>query len=165
MTVPAHVPDTCPATEETAMLKNLDPLLGPDLLQVLAAMGHGDDLVLVDSNFPADSVARHTVSGRLVRLDGDGVVRAAKAILSVFPLDSFVEPACWRMEVVGDPNAFPDVQQEVQELIDQAEERNFPLAPIERFAFYERAQKCYAVVATTELRPYGCFIFKKGVVF
>ena len=114
------------------MLKTIDPLLGPDLLQVLAAMGHGDDLVLVDANFPADSVARHTVSGRLVRLDGAGVVRAAKAILSVFPLDSFVEPACWRMEVVGDPNAFPDVHQEVQEVIDQAEERGFPLAPIER---------------------------------
>ena len=85
------------------MLKNIDPLLTPDLLYILRAMGHGDDLVLVDCNFPADSVAQYTVSEELVRLDGADVVQAARAILSVYPLDTFVDAPVHRMEVVGEP--------------------------------------------------------------
>ncbi len=147
------------------MLKNIDPILSPDLLRVLAAMGHGDDLVVVDANFPADSVARQTVVGKLVRLDGVDAVQAVRAILSVFPLDSFVEAPARRMEIVGAPDEIPEVQQDVQREIDDAEGQDLPMASIERFAFYEEAKKAYAVVATTEGRAYGCFLLKKGVIF
>ncbi len=147
------------------MLKNIDPLLSPDLLQVLAAMGHGDDLVVVDANFPADSVARQTVTGKLTRLDGVDVVQAIRAILSVYPLDSFVEAPVQRMEIVGAPDEVPEVQQDVQREIDDAEGQSLPMGSIERFAFYEEAKKAYAVVATTEGRAYGCFLLKKGVIF
>ena len=146
------------------MLKAIDPLLTPELLHILRAMGHGDDLVLVDCNFPADSVARQTVSGSLVRLDGADVPQAGRAILSVYPLDTFVEAAVHRMEVVGDPDAIPDVQQEFQALIDEAAGRTWPMASIERMQFYEHAKKAYAVVATGERRGYGCFILKKGII-
>lgn len=147
------------------MLKNIDPTLSPDLLQVLAAMGHGDDIVVVDANFPADSVARQTVTGKLIRLDGVDAVQAVSAILSVFPLDSFVEAPARRMEIVGAPDEIPEVQQEVQREIDDAEGQPLPMASVERFAFYEEAKKAYAVVATTEGRAYGCFMLKKGVIF
>ena len=146
------------------MLKGLDPLLGPDLLFVLRSMGHGDELVLVDRNFPAASVAADTVSGRLVRLDGADVVAATRAILSVFPIDTFVDPALWRMQVVGAPDEVPDVQRAVQAEIDAAEGRPRPLASLERMAFYGRARQGFAVVATAEDRGYGCFIVKKGIV-
>lgn len=147
------------------MLKNIDPIISPDLLRILAAMGHGDDLVVVDANFPADSVARQTTVGKLVRLDGVDVVQAISAILSVFPLDSFVESPARRMEIVGAPDEVPEVQQDVQREIDDAEGQSLPMASIERFAFYEEAKKAYAVVATTEGRAYGCFLLKKGVIF
>ena len=146
------------------MLKNLDPLLNADVLYALRAMGHGDDLVLCDTNFPADSVARETVLGRVLRIDGVGAARAARAILSVLPLDGFVEHPVLRMEVVGRPDDVPPVQAELQAEIDAAEGRAWPMGSIERFAFYERACKSYCVIATGELRFYGCFIFKKGVI-
>ena len=146
------------------MLKGLDPLLSPELLYVLQSMGHGDDLVVVDRNFPAASVAAATTSGTLVRLDGADVVQATRAILSVFPIDTFVDPAWWRMEVVGAPDEIPPVQQDVQAVVDAAEGRNRPFASIERMGFYDVAKQAYAVVSTSELRGYACFIFKKGVV-
>ncbi|MDR5818048.1 RbsD/FucU family protein [Caballeronia sp. LZ033] len=145
------------------MLKNLDPLLNADILHALCAMGHGDEVVICDANFPADSVARQTVLGRLLRLDGVDAPRAARAVLSVLPLDTFVDHPAERMEVVGHASALPAVQREVQKEIDAAEGRPVPLAPVERFAFYERARKAYCVIATGEARGYGCFIFKKGV--
>jgi L-fucose mutarotase len=146
------------------MLKSIDPLLNADLLYILRAMGHGDDLVLCDANFPAETVARHTTTGKLVRLDGIGVPRAARAILSVLPLDSFVEQPVLRMEVVGHPDEIPRVQQEMQAEIDRAEGRPLSMGSIERFAFYERAKQGFAVVATGEERGYGCFLLKKGVI-
>jgi L-fucose mutarotase len=129
-------------------------------VQILRAMGHGDDLALVDRNFPAASVAR-----RLVTLDGVDVVRAGGAILSVLPLDSFVEQPALRMEVVGKPQEVPEVQRQLQAEIDKAEGRSWPMGSLERFAFYERAKQAFAVVATGESRPYGCFLLKKGVIF
>lgn len=142
------------------MLKNIDPLLNADLLQVLAAMGHGDDIALVDRNFPAASTAR-----RLIRLDGVDAVSAGRAILSVFPLDSFVDHPALRMQMVGKPDEVPPVQQEFQRIIDAAEGRPWPMGSLERFAFYEAARQAFAVVATNESRPYGCFLLKKGVIF
>ena len=146
------------------MLKNIDPLLSADVLYALRAMGHGDALVLCDANFPADSVARQTVLGKLLRIDGVDAVRAAQAILSVFPLDTFVDHAVLRMEVVGRPDEVPPVQAEVQREIDRIEGKSSPMGSIERFAFYERARHAYCVVATGERRFYGCFVFHKGVI-
>ena len=145
------------------MLKNLDPLLNADVLQALRAMGHGDTLVLSDTNFPSDSIARKTVLGKLLRIDAS-CARAARAILSVMPLDSFVDIAAARMEVVGKPTEILDVQREVQVEIDRAEGKSWPMGSIERMAFYEHAKKAYCVVTTAETRFYGCFIFTKGVI-
>jgi L-fucose mutarotase len=146
------------------MLKIIDPLLNADVLYALRAMGHGDVLVLCDTNFPADSVARQTVLGRLLRIDGVGAARAAQAILSVFPLDTFVDHAVLRMEVVSQPDEVPAVQAEIQREIDAIEGRSRPMGSIERFAFYERAKQAYCVIATGERRFYGCFLFQKGVI-
>ncbi|KWK60037.1 RbsD/FucU family protein [Burkholderia ubonensis] len=146
------------------MLKNLDPLLHADILHALRAMGHGDEMVICDANFPAESVARHTAVGRALRIDGADSARVVRAVLSVLPLDTFVDAPAARMEVVGDPAAVPPVQREVQAEIDRAEGRAVPLAGIDRFAFYARARQAYAVIVTGELRGYGCFVFKKGVL-
>ena len=146
------------------MLKSLDPLLNADVLHALRAMGHGDDLIICDTNFPADSVARQTVLGKLLRIDGVSSARAARAILSVMPLDSFVEKPAGRMEVVGKPTEVLPVMTEVQAEIDKAEGRSWPMGSIERFAFYDLAKKAYCVIATGETRFYGCFVFKKGVI-
>ena len=146
------------------MLKGIDPLLNADVLHALRAMGHGDDVVLCDTNFPAHSVARATVLGSLLRLDNVTAARAARAVLSVMPLDNFVDAPASRMEVVGKPGEIPAVQQEVQAEIDAAEGRPWPMGSVERFAFYQRARQAYAVIVTGERRFYGCFIFKKGVI-
>jgi L-fucose mutarotase len=150
--------------EETDMLKNLDPLLNADILHALRAMGHGDELVVCDANFPADSVAHETVTGKLLRMDGADAPRAVRAILSVLPLDTFVDSPAMRMEVVGEPNTIPTVQREAQAEVDAAEGRSVPFAGIERYAFYARARKAYCVIATGETRGYGCFVFAKGVL-
>jgi L-fucose mutarotase len=145
------------------LLKNLDPLLNADVLHALRAMGHGDTLVLSDTNFPSESVARKTVLGKLLRIDAT-CPRAARAILSVMPLDSFVEHATYRMEVVGNPKDIQPVQKEVQAEIDKAEGKPWPMGSIERMAFYEHAKKAYCVITSAETRFYGCFIFTKGVI-
>ena len=146
------------------MLKSMDPFLNADVLYALRSMGHGDDLVITDTNFPADSVARQSVLGRLLRIDNVTAGRAARAILSVMPLDSFVEHHAARMEIVGKPSEVPPVQAEVQAEINAAEGRSWPMGSVERFAFYDLARKAYCVIQTCERRFYGCFIFKKGVI-
>jgi L-fucose mutarotase len=146
------------------MLKAIDPILNADVLYALRAMGHGDDLVICDTNFPADSVARQTVFGELLRIDNVTAGRAARAILSVMPLDAFVEKPALRMEIVDKPNEVPPVQAEVQKEIDAAEGRSWPMGSVERFAFYALAKKAYCVIQTGERRFYGCFAFKKGVI-
>ncbi|WP_439528386.1 RbsD/FucU family protein [Pannonibacter sp.] len=143
------------------MLKGIDPLIGADLLKVLAAMGHGDEIVVVDANFPADSVARHSVYGRPLRMDCSAV-RAVEAILTLLPVDTFgVEPVL-TMQVVDNPGAVPPVVAEAQPLF-AAEKAD--MGTLERYAFYERAKKAYAIVLTSELRPYGNFVIRKGVIF
>ncbi|RUV54259.1 ribose ABC transporter [Mesorhizobium sp. M5C.F.Ca.IN.020.29.1.1] len=145
------------------MLKGINPLLNADVLQALRAMGHGDDLIIADTNFPSDSVARQTVFGRLLRIDAPAA-DVVKAVLSLYPLDSFVDDAAARMEIVGKPDEIPAVQQEVQKEIDAAEGKAWPMISVERYAFYERAKKAYCVIQTGERRFYGCFAFRKGVV-
>ncbi len=146
------------------MLKNVNPLLNADVLYALRAMGHGDRLVLCDTNFPADSVARETVLGKLLRIDAVTTAEATRAILSAMPLDTFIDDAAMRMEIVGSPTEVPAVQKEVQAEIDKAEGKSWPLVPVERMAFYEIAKKSYCVIATGERRFYGCFMFTKGVI-
>jgi L-fucose mutarotase len=146
------------------MLKSIDPALNADVLYALRAMGHGDDVIICDTNFPADSVARQTVLGKLLRIDNVTAARAARAVLSVMPLDSFVEHPALRMEIVGKPKEIPPVQAEVQSEIDRAEGKSWPMGSIERFAFYDLARKAYCVIQTGERRFYGCFAFKKGVI-
>ncbi len=146
------------------MLKTIHPLLNADVLHALAAMGHGDYLVISDANFPAESVARKTALGRLLRIDGATAPEVADAVLSLFPLDTFIDDAAQCMEVVGAPDEQPQVQIEVQAVVNSHETQPFPLTPVERFAFYERASNAYAVIATGERRFYGCFILTKGVI-
>jgi L-fucose mutarotase len=146
------------------MLKGIDPVLNADVLHAVRSMGHGDDLVICDTNFPADSVARQTRLGRLLRIDNVTASRAVRGILSLMPLDTFVDKPASRMEVVGKPDEIPAVQREVQKEIDAAEGRAWPMGSIERHAFYELAKKAYCVVQTGERRFYGCFILKKGVI-
>jgi L-fucose mutarotase len=146
------------------MLKNIDPLLNAEILHALRAMGHGDRLVICDVNFPADSIARQTTIGRLLRIDNASAPRAVAAVLSVLPLDTFVDDAAIRMEIVGNPKASPAVQQEVQAAIDRAEGKPRPLVGVERHAFYEKAKAAYCVIATGERRFYGNFLFSKGVI-
>ena len=146
------------------MLKNISPLLNADVLYALKAMGHGDYLILSDTNFPADSIARQTVLGELLRMETTTSAQAAEAILSLMPLDTFIDNAAERMEIVGSPDELPDVQQEVQVVIDKAEGKSWPLKSIERFAFYEKAKNAYCVIQTGERRFYGCFVLTKGVI-
>lgn len=146
------------------MLKGIDPILNADVLHALKSMGHGDDLIIADMNFPADSIARQTVYGRLLKLENVTAGRAAQAILSLMPLDSFVPQPVLRMQIVGKPDEVPPVQAEVQAAIDAAEGRSWPMGSIERFAFYEAAKRSYCVIQTGERRFYGCFVLKKGVL-
>ena len=146
------------------MLKGIDPRLNAEVLHVLRAMGHGDVLILADTNFPSDSVARATVTGRLLRMDNLTAAEATQAILSVTPLDTFVDDFAGRMEIVGKPQEIPPVQAEVQAMIDAAEGRARPMISVERYAFYDLARGSYAVIQTGERRFYGCFMFRKGVI-
>ena len=146
------------------MLKGIDSRLNAEVLFALRAMGHGDALVIADMNFPSDQVARSTVLGELLRMDNLTAAEAAEAVLSVMPLDTFVDDFAGRMEMVDAKDEVPPVQAEVQDVIDTAEGRSRPMIGIERFEFYDRAREAYAVIQTGERRFYGCFIFRKGVI-
>ena len=142
------------------MLKGIDPLLRGELLHVLDDMGHGDRLLLVDRNYPAAS------SGRpVIHLGEVTVLRAARAILSVMPLDSFIPHPLARMEVDEDPAKTTPVQDAMLALATEAEGRALEYAVIPRLDFYETARSCFAVVHTLDAVPYGCFVMTKGVVF
>jgi L-fucose mutarotase len=140
------------------MLKGVDPLLAPRLLASLAEMGHGDRLAIVDSNFPA-----HAHCANVVDLPGTDVTAVSRAVLSVMPVDTFIEPAVHYMKPNngrGESDAYP----EFKALLDRAEERDVETASLERLAFYEQVRRAYVVVTTTDPRPYACFLITKGVV-
>ena len=147
------------------MLKNISSVLSPDLLWCLASMGHGERLVLVDRNFPAHDVARHTSTEKLIELPGLDVPQAARAILSVMPLDDFIPDPVSRMQVVGEPGTLLPMQAEVHAIARESEGRDVGMEALERFAFYDAARKGFCVVRTSEFRPYGCFLFTMGVIF
>ncbi len=146
------------------MLKGIDNRLNAEVLGCLRAMGHGDVLIISDTNFPADSIARQTTLGHLLRMENLTAGQAVEAVLSVLPLDTFVDDFAGRMEIVGDAATVPAVQAEVQAAIDAAEGRARPMVSIERFAFYDMAKTAYAVIQTGERRFYGCFMLRKGVI-
>lgn len=146
------------------MLKGIDPILTGELLFVLKTMGHGDDLLLCDRNHPASSLATGTTHGRVIPLFGCDLVRAASAVLSVFPLDTFVDEPVQRMEVVGNPSQIVPIHTAMQDVINQAEGRVIRMGALERFSFYDAARKSFAIVQTSDPGPYGCFLFKKGVL-
>lgn len=140
------------------MLFGIDPILSPDLLHTLRAMGHGDEICIADANFPAVANAR-----RLHRIDAADAVRVADAILSLMPLDTFVPNAAFVMQVVGKPKATVPIYGLFQAAID-ARQPGFKLGKIERFKFYERAKTCFAIITTGERRFYGNLILTKGVI-
>ena len=138
------------------MLKSINPLLTGELLSILSDMGHGDEIVIVDANFPADSMAQ-----RLVRLPGISATDALEAVLSVLPVDDFVDFPAAAMDAPGER---PPIYPEFEMLLEKAEGRVIPLDPVDRFAFYERTKDAYAVIATGERRLYANIIVKKGVL-
>jgi L-fucose mutarotase len=141
------------------MLKGIPARISPELMYALMKMGHGDELVLADGNFPADSIAR-----RIVRADGLSVPEVLEAVLQFFPLDPYAEAAAFVMQPVpGDPPK-PPIWKKFKQLLDAAEGKNVELKQVERFAFYEQAKQAYAVVATSETALYANLILKKGVV-
>ena len=141
------------------MLINIDPILSPEILCTLREMGHGDKLILCDSNFPA-----YSMNSRVHRMDGVNAARAAEAILSIFPLDSFVDSPIQRMEIDEKPNELNEVHNELIDITKKVAGENWLVTSIERFKFYEEARKAFAIITTNETRPFGCFIFTKGVV-
>jgi L-fucose mutarotase len=142
------------------MLIGIPDIISPDLLKILHEMGHGDDLVIGDSNFPAASNAK-----LLVRADGHDVPEILDAILALFPLDTYVDRPVSLMQVVpGDPTV-PAVQERIRAVVRSRDPRgDDAIGTVERFEFYERAKRAYAILATTEKGAYGCIIIKKGVV-
>ena len=141
------------------MLKGVPELIDPELLHTLASLGHGDELAIVDRNYPAASTGR-----RVHHLRGVDVTTAAEAILQLVPVDTFVQEPVIRMEVVGDPDEIPDVQRSFLDVVSQAAGREVRMGSLPRFDFYERVRGAFAVVATSEARPYGCFLITTGVV-
>jgi L-fucose mutarotase len=141
------------------MLKGIPARISPELMYTLMKMGHGDELVLADGNFPADSIAR-----RIVRADGLSVPEVLEAVLQFFPLDHYVDAAAFVMQPVpGDPPK-PPIWKKFKQLLDAAEGKSVELKQVERFAFYDQAKQAYAVVATSETALYANLILKKGVV-
>lgn len=140
------------------MLKNIPPIIGPDLLHALQSMGHGDEIAIVDANYPGTSAGPE-----LVRMDGLTATDVLDAILELFPLDEFVPDCAVLMEVVGDPKAREPIMDEFAEIVARHEPW-VKMATLERFKFYERVFGAYAIVQTGERRLYGNIILKKGVV-
>lgn len=141
------------------MLRNINPILSPDLLHALRAMGHGDEIVLADANFPAESA-----KPICLRADGSDASAILRAVLSVMPLDTFVPDPALVMQVVGDPTAIPEVVKDFQSIINEEADKPAEIQSLERFEFYKRAAGAYAVIQTGERRLYGNIILKKGVI-
>ena len=152
------------AVQGEQMLKGIDQRLSAEIVHVLMLMGHGDDLVICDVNHPAATIAAETTYGRLVDMAGCDIPTAARAILTLMPLDTFVPAPVSRMQVVGNPDGVVPVFGRMQAVIDAAEGRPVEMQALERFAFYQAAKRSFAIIRTADSGPYGCFILKKGVV-
>jgi len=146
------------------MLKSVDPILTPDLLWLLASMGHGDDLVVVDANHPAARIAATTASRRLIQLPGLRMETAMRAIMSVYPLDDFDPDPVRVMAPVDDPDRVPDVQRDVLSEIARAAGAHVRPGQLSRPEFYRAAAASFGVVQVGDSRGYGCFLVRKGVI-
>ena len=140
------------------MLKGLDPILGPDLLRILRAMGHGDEIAIVDANYPAEADARI-----LIRMDGHGAPRLLDAILSVMPVDDLVAEAVWRPAAGGEPQRMEEVFADFARVL-MKHEPGQRLVPLVGTDFYHRVKACFAIVASGERRLYGNIVIRKGVI-
>ena len=141
------------------MLINVNPLISREILQLIRSMGHGDKFVLSDANFPSYSHAN-----KLYRMDGLNIPQAAEALLSHFPLDSFIPHPVERMEIDGKPEEVNDVHQDLIDTVKKVSGANWKVGSVERQKFYVEARKAMAVITTSDTRPYGCFMFTKGVL-
>lgn len=141
------------------MLKNIPKILSPELVKILMEMGHGDEIVIADGNFPAEAIGQ-----RVVRCDGHGVPELLDGIMRLFPLDTYTDKPVMLMEVVKGDLVVPTIWDEYKKIINKYEPENCKIEMIERFAFYERAKTAFAVVATGEEAIYANIILKKGVV-
>ncbi len=141
------------------MLIGIHPLLTPDLLRALAAMGHGDEIAIVDANFPA-----WTLGPPVIALAGASSPEALAAVLTVFPLDADADPAAITMQVIGDPDAVPEAVADFAAVFTDMDHADSEIGSLERHAFYQRARGAAAIVLTGELRPYGNILLVKGVV-
>jgi L-fucose mutarotase len=146
------------------MLRFVDPVISAELLYAMMLMGHGDDIVICDVNHPAATIAKATTFGKLINLEGCIIPQAAKAILSMMPLDTFVDHPVMRMRVVGDPDGMVPIFGKMQAVLDACEQRPITMGAFDRFDFYEAAKKSFAIVRTSDPGPYGCFILRKGVI-
>ena len=146
------------------MLKRIPRILTAEIVHVLMLMGHGDDLLVCDVNHPAATIARQTTWGKIVDLAGADIPTALAAILELMPVDDFVEAPVKRMQVVGAPDKVLPIFDRVHSVVAVAEGRTVAVEALERFAFYEAAKKCFAVIRTSDPGPYGCFIIRKGVI-
>ncbi len=147
------------------MLIGIDARMTPDLLATLARMGHGDEIALVDSNYPASATAAHCVVRDPIQLAGLDAAEAADLITGVMPLDQFVPTCALRMEVDGSPDEVTDVHRAVFEIVESRMPEGAATGSIERQDYYRHARTCFAVVQCSEARAFGCFILRKGVVF
>lgn len=144
------------------MLKGISPIISPELLKALCEMGHGDELVIADGNFPAESMGKNAV---VVRADGHGTAEILDAVLSLIPLDRYTEKPVALMEVVpGDTCPTPEIWQEYEKIFNKYEPEHHSIQMTERFAFYERAKNAYLIIATGETAIYANVLLKKGVV-
>lgn len=144
------------------MLKGISPMLSPELLKALAEMGHGDELVIADGNFPCHSVGKNSI---VIRADGHGVPELLDAILKLIPLDTYTEKPVALMEVCeGDTCGTPEIWQTYEKILNEYEPNHHDIDFTERFAFYERAKGAYLIIATGEKAIYANILLKKGVV-
>ena len=141
------------------MLINVNPLISPEILQLIRSMGHGDKFVLSDANFPSYSHAN-----KLYRMDGLNIPQAAEALLTHFPLDSFIPHTVERMEIDVKPDEVNEVHQDLIDTVKKVSGDNWVVGSVERQKFYVEAKKAMAVITTSDTRPYGCFMFTKGVL-
>ncbi len=140
------------------MLKGINPLLGPELLKVLRSMGHGDEIAIVDGNYPADTDAK-----RLVRMDGHSATDILDAILSVMPLEEMLPDCAFRPAAQNDPKLMEPVFADFERVVKQHEPQRH-ISVLVGVAFYDRVKACYAIVASSEARLYGNIVLRKGVV-
>lgn len=142
------------------MLKGIPKIISPELIKILMEMGHGDEIVIADGNFPAESIGQ-----RVIRLDGHGGSEILSAILKFFPLDPYIEKPVMLMETTEvDKDLKPEIWREYKDIVDDFIERNIDFKYIERFDFYKRSEKAYAVIASGEMALYANIILKKGVI-